>query len=635
MPHALPHTASRSPSLIASRAPSVRSDVARSTREPLRSSKHPPHPLLAPFNLLLAALLIPLSVPTLQLATPTLLVSVLEATLETRIHDAHDDWRGSWDRKHRRALVHVLITAIDQVLHGLARRLRINDDGTVGEAPTWRADEVDVDDVVRGRDDAIARLVAPLLDIARALGVLPEATTDDSPTTLKARERVLPSPPETPTARTRSRARPSSVLPHIERHSPPRSPAPRPDTSPAPSTLFAPRPLRAPRPRPPSAPPLAPAPPSPTRTSRSEPLAAPSTSSSPTSVSTKTPARPSFLAQVAADRWRSPPPPVCPLSPRRRRAHSGPGEGAGAREQDGEGEGGEEGRDSERETRRSTLEVLRRTLGDVQARAARLREAEVEDRGVEEERAAVEVDEQRESAREEEVEEVEARTPSRRRRVRPLAETSTSPSTARPSSASASTSSSSASTSSLDDTFNASTRTPRRKAPSLPPCTCARPSPLHRPVRSPLMGSPGTAPRPGASSTTSTTGTKPRRVRLARARARERPIGADEQREASPSGAELSLHSSTDVEAFERAHRAPRGSAPLVAAIVADNPPPAAPSCAPPLADADTAERTSPYTLLLLAHRARLREKLALLERRERDRREAARGGGESGRGSK
>lgn len=610
------------------------------------STKHPPHPLLAQFNNLLAALLIPLSVPTLQLATPTLLISVLEATLETRIQDAQDAWRGSWDRQHRRALVVVLAQAIQEVQHGLARRVEVHSDGTVAET-TWRADEVDIDDVVRGREDAVAQLVAPLLDIARALGVLP-ASADDSPATPRAQERVLSSPPETPTARTPSRPRPSSALPHITRHSPPRSPAPRrqPDAAPAPgpSTLFAPRPLRAPRPRQPSAPTLTPAlppaPPSPTRTSRSEPLAAPSSSPTPKA----TPTRPSFLAEVAADRWRSPPPPVCPLSPRRRRAQSRSGADVGAAHheggavRDGEGEGVEW--ESERE-RRSTLEVLRRTLADMQARAAVLQGQAVGARSEGEERAVREVEGPcgacGESVREGED---ETRTPSRRRTARRLGKTPPRPRTARSSSISW-VASSSASASSLDDTVAPSTststrsdRTPRRKAPPLAPCTCARPPPPHispppHSTRSPSAARPNGATSPSCSSTA-----KPRRVRLARAR--PRPTGADELREVS-SGAELSLHSSTDVEVFERAHpghRArlsaaadppPAGAPPPPAPAPAPDAASAPPSPAPDIADAD--QRTSPYTLLLLAHRERLREKLALLERRERDRREAAQGG--------
>ncbi|GAA5923236.1 hypothetical protein JCM3775_007475 [Rhodotorula graminis] len=488
---------------------------------PPGSSKHSPHPLLAPFNLLLAALVIPLSLPTLQLATPTLLISVLEATLETRIQDALDPWRGSWDRAHRRQLVNVLVRAIDQVQRGLTRRAEVRKDGNV-VMTSWRADEVDIDNVVRGREDAIARLVAPLLDIARALGVLP----DDSAATPTARVHDIPSPPETPTARTPSRARPTSSLPRIERHSPPRSPAP--------PTLFAPRPLRAPRPRPPSAPapgpsPALAAPPSPTRTSRSEPLAPTSPSLSPSQPSVLTPTRPSFLAQVAADRWRSPPPPVVP----------------------------------------------------------------------------------------------------------PPAEAPMRPSAARPSSSAWAASSSSASTSSLDDTFAvpASTRTPRRKAPALAPCTCARPPPLHLPAPPPSVRSPS-----GATSTTSSPAAKPRRVRLARARLRP-VVGAEERRGAS-SGYELSLHSSTDVEAFERARGAAPTRASLAAAAAVDPdppapapPPPPPPPPAAPLAaaDADAPPHTSPYTLLLLAHRERLREKLALLERRERDRREAARRGSSLG----
>lgn len=592
----------------------------------------PPHPLVASLNSLLASLLIPLSVPTLQLATPSLLLSVLEAILGTRIQDVHDDWRGSWDRQHRRAVTDVLVHAIDEVQQVLASRLpREEDDASA--RPAWRADEVDIHEVVRGREDAVARLVEALLDIARALGVLPEPSGPEKspPTTPKARERflpqgaTLPSPPETPRARSRFPSlAPSKLLENgLSRSSPP--PASRDGPPVTQTALFAPRPLRAPRP---PAPPHTPPPPTPT------PRAHPPPPLSPTA--------PSFLAQVAADRWRSPPPPVCPLSPRRRRV-SGSERGARGRagevaEQEGERE---EAGASER--RRSTLEVLRRKMAAAQA--AMVAAAAAGARAAEETGDGPAQDDEAtcrgpaDSAGEGECaecsapaqrEEAETRRRSRTGRRSSLTKAASRQSLAESRSTSSG-SSASSSTSSLDVTFalspTRSNRQPRRHPRQLAPCTCAHPPPLHLPPPPYVLASRARVSTP--ESALGSVDSKPRRVRLSRPRppgslGRRHPSSAPSApTDDTPSAAELSLHSSTDIDSFEQSsaslHPRPRPRARA--------PPPPAAAASPPSSSEPAQSATSPpspYTLLLLAHRERLREKLALLERRERDRREAA-----------
>ncbi|GAA6046785.1 hypothetical protein JCM3770_005642 [Rhodotorula araucariae] len=567
----------------------------------------PPHPLLAPLNTLLAALVIPLQLPSLQLATPTLLLSILEAVLETRIDDVPEAARGSWDRQHRRTVTLVLVRAIDEVLHGLARQSRD------ARTAAWRVGDVDIDDVVRGKEYQVAKLVAALLDIADALKVVPPAEgRADPPATAKARQKsfthlgaTLPSPAGTPTPLP---ALPlQSTLPSLDimRSPTPRSPTPRrrPRASPPPTaepaTLFAPRALRAPRPAAARTPlPACP-----------EPLA---------------PGSSTFLAEVAAHRWRSPPPPVSPLSPRRRGGQAYDGTSA---EERNEGE------------RRSTLEVLRRRMEQATAAPG---VHDVSDDGLRDKANAYAEDapvlhdsvlglEESSGCCDACGASTFRQKPGCRRRepMSPLAP-------APPAAASSSSGYSASSSSELDDTFapslTRSARTPTRRGGPPALCTCARPPP----PRLPPVEHARRQSRAVSVSSVASAGSKPRRVRLGRlpssSSPRHRPPlhSASLSACADLSAVELSLHSSTDIDAHE-ARCPPRPAPPPAATFTSARAraparpgPTVTPAAGPAKAKASVAATPSPYTLLLLAHRARLREKLALLERRERDRKAAA-----------
>lgn len=533
--------------------------------------------------------------------------------------------------------------AIDEVQQVLASRLPREEDDAIPR-PVWRADEVDIHEVVRGREDAVAELVEALVNMARALGVLPEPSgpEESPPTAPKARERflphgaTLPSPPETPRARSRFPWRAPSALLETDA-SLPATLAKVLDAPPTvPTALFAPRPLRAPPPRSSPAPPHTPPPPTPT------PRAHPPPPLSPTA--------PSFLAQVAADRWRSPPPPVCPLSPRRRRV-SGSERGARGRAGEGAEQEGEREEAGASERRRSTLEVLRRKMAAAQA--AMVAAAAAGARAAEETGDGPAQDDEAtcrgpaDSAGEGECaecsapaqrEEAETRRRSRTGRRSSLTKAASRQSLAESRSTSSG-SSASSSTSSLDVTFalspTRSNRQPRRHPRQLAPCTCAHPPPLHLPPPPYVLASRARVSTP--ESALGSVDSKPRRVRLSRPRppgslGRRHPSSAPSApTDDTPSAAELSLHSSTDIDSFEQSSASlhprprPRARAPPSPVPAATTPSAAA---APPPSSSEPAQGAtsppSPYTLLLLAHRERLREKLALLERRERDRREAA-----------
>ncbi|GAA5967048.1 hypothetical protein JCM21900_003634 [Sporobolomyces salmonicolor] len=147
--------------------------TALSTREPLRPG--PPHPLLEPLNSLLAALLIPLTLTSLCLATPSLLLTVFESLLETRLEDVPDELRGSWERSKRIRVTEVLVEAVAEVLDGLARR-----GGTTGKV-RWRREDVEIKQVVRGVEDELEKLVEGLLQIAEAMGVVSHGDEEPSP----------------------------------------------------------------------------------------------------------------------------------------------------------------------------------------------------------------------------------------------------------------------------------------------------------------------------------------------------------------------------------------------------------------------------------------------------------------------
>ncbi|GAA5930950.1 uncharacterized protein JCM15063_002504 [Sporobolomyces koalae] len=165
------------------------STTGLSTREPL--SEGPAHPLLASLNQLLSRLLIPISLSSLSLSTPTLLLTVLEALVETRIVDVPEHYRGSWERTHRLKVTEIVIQAIGQVLDGLARARGSKHDFE------WKKIRVDSRLVVKGSEEELAKLVKGIIRIAIGFGVMTEAETLPPPpppmtTTATRRDEVAP-----------------------------------------------------------------------------------------------------------------------------------------------------------------------------------------------------------------------------------------------------------------------------------------------------------------------------------------------------------------------------------------------------------------------------------------------------------
>ncbi|GAA5907750.1 hypothetical protein JCM6882_008963 [Rhodosporidiobolus microsporus] len=683
-----------------------------STREPLRPSAHP-HPLLPHLHSLLSSLNIPLAPSSLAIVTPSLLLTALEALLETRIDDVPDAWRGSWTREHRRGVMGVLVRAMEEVVQGLTRAL--DGTGASGRLEGWKGGEVDVEQVVRGKEEEVAKLVAGLLKIAEAMGIpaLEESfrrvpltsTPHDFAFPCAATPRLLPS---------NSTAAPSSALSS--------------QPTPTPSGIFAPRPRHPPR-RPHS-------PPAPPRASASALSASASTSASSfaslhsrhsaASTSLTVPSHPRTASSISSSSSkRAPslvselaksksgylsPPPGSPRRQRVRRAASDVGE-----------EKGESTAEFETRKARSTLALMKRLAQERERAVEQARRVEEEPferdeaeerrwrRGKEKERGDVEdpffVTNGQSGDEDKHVTSCcegcgsTMRSSCSRRSDGSHAEafddefsSSASSSSSRPSSPSAS--------SSDPDGRPRARHVPARRngSPSpatshanhpppfsIPLCSChKRSASSSRHPQRPSTLPPSHRRRASRSSTTSVDPSAaphpaapppPRRTRIARSAASSSAASANgssnsthaplpvavaaatagdsaaptssKTRTSTKRGAkpgDLSVHGESEVEAFERlrlGHQPatlpqpppqPAGGAlppPLPSTLPSSAPhTPATPPSHPPPPGAAAlsggeAETPSPYTLMLLAQRDRLREKLAALQRRERDRREA------------
>ncbi|ORY86049.1 hypothetical protein BCR35DRAFT_351595 [Leucosporidium creatinivorum] len=141
---------------------SFASDI--STRTAIRTT---PHALLPALNALLASLLVPITLSSLSLATPSLLLTILESLLETRFTTIAQDVRSSWERKHRTEVTEFLVDAIAEVL----------DRSDAVEAPKLRT--VEIASVVKGREEGIATLVEGLLRIAERMGLVRGSGRED------------------------------------------------------------------------------------------------------------------------------------------------------------------------------------------------------------------------------------------------------------------------------------------------------------------------------------------------------------------------------------------------------------------------------------------------------------------------
>ncbi|GAA5858640.1 hypothetical protein JCM8547_001402 [Rhodosporidiobolus lusitaniae] len=654
-----------------------------STREPLRPRREP-HPLLEPLHSLLAALNIPLSPSSLAIVTPSLLLTILEALLETRIEDVPDEIRGSWQREHRRTIVEVLVSAIDEVMEGLTRVL---DERALRKS--WRADEVNIEQVVRGSEKDVAVLVAGLLEIAEAMGV----PAFEPSTELSQPRDLFSSPSETPRPHPLTSTIPPSAASSAFIST---------TTTPTPHKLFAPRALQPPRPR--SAP-LAVSLPShrassalsastvsrtstasarsaDSRVSGSTSLTVPS---HPSSSSSKSSTRPSLLSELAQSGVLSP-----PRSPRRRRR----------------GSASTVGEDTTEEIRvRSTLSLLKRLTEEQEREQERKAKREKKKTEEQEREQELMVERRRRKSKGKELDQPAEEDPftterpiegertrcedcgaavrhSRRRSTETGDEASVESdafSSSLPRSPSPSASSSCPSE--REHSVHSGRRKPAHKAEHpIPPCSCraSRSSSRSHPPQPSLpqphqRASTSTQPRTTTNAQAASASTLPRRrTRITRpadfssshpthcpplrsAPSTLSPLAQSElpqlparsnhprprhlARTADDAG-ELSVHGESEIEAFERLHLGYLRSSSCARPPDHPRPPsaphpvgPSTPSCHPASSSAahppqldpsHEQEAPSPYTLMLLAQRDKLRQKLAVLERRERDRMEAA-----------
>ncbi|GAA5973572.1 hypothetical protein JCM11641_007127 [Rhodosporidiobolus odoratus] len=646
-----------------------------STREPLRPHRSA-HSLLSPLHSLLASLCIPLTPSSLAVVTPSLLLTVLEALLETRIEDVPEEWRGSWSRDHRRGIVEVLIRAIAEVQEGLTRAVRPNN-GAV-ETPRWGSASVDIEQAVRGKEEEVAKLVAGLLEIAEAMGI---PLFDESEGTVLAALSTsssyhVTSHDQTPCAYPRTSTLPAASAPLSQIYE-----------TPTPSALFAPRPLHPPRPRSPpalnrrstsalsastSAASSASLRSSHTQRTASTSLTVPSHLSSSSSHSST---RPSLLSELSKSGYLSPP----PGSPRRARSsrsvRSNEGEDTTAEirsrstlelmkrlatEQEKE-----KGKRAVADTRR-----INAVAPEANAPRAQAKQEKERDKGKGRELLRP----RRPSLGEDG--DVNAgglscggccESCGVALRLSDEDGGSSSASSSRPDSPSFSTSTGelpSASRGPSHDSHQRSLHHARRRpraTKGVPACTCQPPHQPQPPAKPPQRNSShsrhlsrcssssltvdpssrNAVPLPTAvrrirvvrpfSTSSSTTATEPTLpdIHHSPAASRSRNI-ALRRALADADAADLSIHGESEIEAFERLHLGHSHSSapPTASSPLSDSAhPQLVPSTPPPASTSETTKETeetpSPYTLMLLAQRDRLKEKLEVLRRRERDRVEA------------
>ncbi|GAA5870572.1 hypothetical protein JCM3774_003711 [Rhodotorula dairenensis] len=567
------------------------------------------------FNSLLAVLDLPVRFPTLgALATPTLLLTVLEAILETRIIDVPSAWRAQdSDPGTTLNLVSKLLRAINQVVAAVTAR-------TGGEPPIEaQVDRVEPANVVAGDAQSQRALVHALLWIAAALDVKSRPSsqrqrklgalgpdTDDSPALVAGTNSRLFSPRP---------LGPSTALPAAsprKMHTPrrPRTPGADSDSasswrrvtvdgraSPAAAATTAPRPQSPPTP-------ARTVPPPPTTPNRSH-----------------LPGPTSFLAELA--RTRSP----GQASGSSSRAST---EGAATAVRAGVPFGSSS--PPPVSPRKSIVQVMR----SLEERRRLVEEGERDQvtRGGDLRGSPPRRGHRQDSPRAAAARPVQDVVASQKTKMRQLRSSSVS------TTSSSSTSSSTRSRSSSPPPGPRSRRIGRPLADSspdlvsTPPCTCASrtrsvsPSPTRSSPSPTLLGRvrtdtqpPPPSADPPLSATTFAHKPTPGRIRLLRIS----PTALNTDGSCRPS---LSVHSSTDL--YKSESEPPAASRTATAAALLSTPPPPPPpttrlvTARSTASTETTAETPSPYTLLLLAQRDRLREKLRILERRERDRKAAA-----------
>lgn len=553
------------------------------------------------FNALLAVLQLPVRLSTLARTTPSLLLSVLEAILETRIIDVPSSWRSGADLDPETSadLARKLLRAINQVVAAITARLR------TGPPPQSRVDQLDPVDAATGEPGSQRALLHVLLWVADALDVKSRPPSrrrrklgalgpdsDDSRTrvTLQSSRRFSPRPraPVTSPKKPQSPPRFRTALPRSDSPSRWRGEAQDRHRETSTATTSEPAPVSWARPESPPRPSPSVLPP-PTTPTRSH-----------------LPASTSFLAELA--RTRSPGHASQTSSRTSTEGTAGPVRA-----------GVPFGSSSPPPVspRKSIVQVMR----SLEARRRLEREGELGH-----------TRDGRQSP-----------TTRRPRRDPPLA-TVTRPTKSTLASPKATQAphyrgfSPSPVSSSSTTTFSRPRSSPSPSSSSdLPsdgsgpddtgPCTCSGLAAI--PGRSPSARSPSfrhsrASARPHhAPSSASAPTPRPTRGRIRLSRLSTIPVVTTE-----PSPCHLSVHSSTDFDSSE-----PPGTTRRISAVktLRSTPPPGVTRLVPPDHQIPTVTATietpSPYTLLLLAHRDRLREKLRILERRERDRKAAAAAG--------
>ncbi|KAA1080099.1 hypothetical protein PGT21_001970 [Puccinia graminis f. sp. tritici] len=109
--------------------------------------------VLSQLNKLMGSLLIPISIPELSVATPSLLLAVLESILERRFLALNDATRTSKSPHSRSKCLKVMIKVLSQILQV--------------DVDRWSPDSIDLPGLVRGDMNEMVKLIDGLLKLSR------------------------------------------------------------------------------------------------------------------------------------------------------------------------------------------------------------------------------------------------------------------------------------------------------------------------------------------------------------------------------------------------------------------------------------------------------------------------------------
>ncbi|GAA6059942.1 hypothetical protein JCM10212_003082 [Sporobolomyces blumeae] len=217
--------------------------------------------LVDSFNSLVVDLGIPLSVPTLARATPTLLLTVLEALLEARVTNLPQAYRASRVLDERVEVASVLWKVVREVVEtleetGVIERTTVTATGRTREVLGEGDERQAATRLARGDEETVARVVDALLDISQGLGRRRYQSGEDAERAIEATKakrqgsvdggsktnHVLRRETTSGLAKTAILGRPVDTATNET--------TPRADAISTPFVLFAPRPLRPYRPAP-------------------------------------------------------------------------------------------------------------------------------------------------------------------------------------------------------------------------------------------------------------------------------------------------------------------------------------------------------------------------------------------------